>query len=138
MPRPFPAGFRRDVVAVARKHEAPDLADRQRLWDFRSDPAQLAKESRHRGRRPSRCDGEGSRRVTGCQEADPVAGAGERDPAPGSGVLRPGVAPKMRFPLVLDQDVRRDSRRGGLPGAGFLQTGLLRMEGCAGHGARLV
>jgi putative transposase len=44
----------------------------------------------------------------------------------------------MKFPLVLDQDVRRNSRRGGLPGAGFLQIGLLRMEGCAGHGARLV
>jgi hypothetical protein len=33
-----------------------------RLREFRSNPAQLAKESRHRGRRPSRRDGEGSGR----------------------------------------------------------------------------
>lgn len=32
--------------------------------------------------------------------ADPAAGAGERDSSPGRGLLRPGGAPRMKFPLV--------------------------------------
>lgn len=54
MPKPFPAEFRRDVVAVAQ-------------------------ESRHRGRQPSRRDGEGNRETQGRQKADPAPGARERD-----------------------------------------------------------
>ena len=40
MPRVHPREFRDDVVAVARKGEAP-VAERQRLWDIGVVPAEL-------------------------------------------------------------------------------------------------
>ena len=102
MPKAFPLEFRRDVVAVARKGEAP-LS--QIAKDFG-----ISESCLHRwlkladvddGARPGR-DQQRVRGAAGAEEAEPDAGDRERDPAPGGGVLRPGDLPKMRYPLVLD------------------------------------
>jgi transposase len=60
------------VVAVARKDEAPVSQIAKDFGISEATPAQLAEEGRHRGGRPSRSDGEGSRRAQGCEEADPL------------------------------------------------------------------
>ena len=102
MPKAFPLEFRRDVVAVARKGEAP-LS--QIAKDFG-----ISESCLHRwlkladvddGVRPGR-DQQRVRGAAGAEEAEPDAGAGERDPAPGGGVFRPGDLPKMTYPLVRD------------------------------------
>ena len=90
MPKAFPMEFRRDVVAVARKGEAP-LS--QIAKDFG-----ISESCLHRwlkladvddGVRPGR-DQQRVGGAAGAEEAEQDAGAGERDPAPGGGVLRPG------------------------------------------------
>src|ERR1700684_3077690 len=102
MPKAFPIEFRRDVVAVARKGEAP-LS--QIAKDFG-----ISESCLHRwlkladvddGVRPGVTRSE-SGGAAGAEEAHQDAGAGERDPAPGGRVLRPGDLPKMKYPLVLD------------------------------------
>jgi putative transposase len=102
MPKPFPLEFRRDVVAVARKGEAP-LS--QIAKDFGVSESCL-----HRWLKLADVDdgvrpGGEQQRVGGAAgpaEAEQDAGAGKRDPAAGGGLLRPGDLPKMKYPLVLD------------------------------------
>ena len=98
MPKAFPTEFRRDVVAVARKGEAPIA---QIAKDFG-----ISESCLHRwlkladiedGVRPGR-HRVGVRGAAGAAEAEPAAGAGERDPAPGGGVLRPGRSPQNDVP----------------------------------------
>ena len=102
MPKAFPLEFRRDVVAVARKGEAP-LS--QIAKDFGISESCLHRWLRladvDDGVRPGVTSGE-SAELRELKQAEQDARAGERDPAAGGGVLRPGDLPKMMYPLVLD------------------------------------
>ena len=104
MPKPFPAEFRRDVIAVARKGEAPIA---QVAKDFGISESCLHRwlkiadlEDGCPRRSGDRGGGEMRRGAARAAEAEQAAGAGERDPAPGGGLLRPRRPPKMMYPLV--------------------------------------
>src|SRR5579875_3578270 len=88
VPRSFPLEFRRDVVAVARKGEAP-LSQIAR--DFGVSESCLHRWLRlagvDDGVRPG-CHQQRVRRAAGAAQAEQDPGAGERDPAPGGGLLR--------------------------------------------------
>lgn len=101
MPKPYPAEFRRDVVAVARKNDAPAFPDRQRLRRQRGDTAQLTQEGRHRGRNPSWCHRRPSFRDPGDEAADASTRARKRSAAPRCAVSLAGEpAKKLMYPLV--------------------------------------
>ncbi|MET3165306.1 UNVERIFIED_ORG: transposase-like protein [Arthrobacter sp. UYEF10] len=134
MPRPFPAEFRRDVVAVARKHEAPIS---QIAKDFGISEATL-----HNWLKEADIE-DGSRPGVTEKEAAELMNARKRIRlleqeneilCRAAAFFAWELAPKSKFPLVLDQDVRRCPRCGGLPDAGLFRTGLLCMEDHAGHG----
>jgi hypothetical protein len=55
VPKPFPIEFRYDVVAVARKGQAPLSQIARDFWDLRVLPAPVAEAGRHRGRHPPGC-----------------------------------------------------------------------------------
>lgn len=102
MPKAFPPEFRRDVVAVARKGEAPL---RQVAKDFGISEACL-----HRwlkiadtddGIRPGTTTTE-STELRELRKRNKLLEPGERDPASGGGVFRQGDLPKMIYPLVED------------------------------------
>ena len=102
MPKPHPREFRDDVVAVARKGEAPIAGDREGLRDQRVLPAELAAPSAdvEDGHRPGVTTAE-SVGAAGAETPEPAAGAGERGAAPGGGLPVAGEpAGKMMYPLV--------------------------------------
>ncbi len=105
MPKAFPVEFRRDVVAVARKGEAPLSSDREGLRDLRVVPAPLAQDrpTSRTASVPVSPAADESAELRELTEAQPAAGAGERGPAPCVGVsVARDVQPKMMYPLVLD------------------------------------
>ena len=105
MPKPFPAEFRADVIAVARKGEAPL---RQIAKDFGISEACLHRwlkiaDREDRGERPgSPAAVEDVRAAARSAQADQAPRAGGRGDAPRSRLPGPGRQPKMMYPLVLD------------------------------------
>lgn len=93
MPKPFPAEFRRDVDAVARKHETPIS---QIARDFGISEGTLhnwlKKADIEDGARPGVTEKEAAE--PGRQEADPAARARERDPAPAAAFFARELPPK--------------------------------------------
>ena len=108
MPKPFPAEFRRDVIAVARKGEA-SIAQVARDFGVSESCLQrwLKIADREEGLAPPAASGDRgggikdeAAELRELRRRKQAAGAGERDPAPGDGLLRPRRAPKMIYPLV--------------------------------------
>ena len=105
MPAPHPKEFRDDVVAIARRGEAPIA---QIAKDFRISESWL-RNWLHRadvedGVRPGVTTAEAAE-IRAAQAAQPPARAGERGAAPRSGLPVPGepvagTVPKMIYPLV--------------------------------------
>ena len=100
MPAPHPKEFRDDVVAVARKGEAPIA---QVAKDFGISESCLRNWLRQADVEDGVRPGSQRRRVRGAaggsSDEDPAAGAGERGPAPGGGLpsqanLKLGQSPK--------------------------------------------
>ena len=102
MPKAFPPEFRRDVVAVARKGEAPLSQIAKDFGISESCLHRWLKIADVEDGHPSRVTAAESAELRELRKRNRRPGAGERDPAPGGGVLRSGDLPKMMYPLVLD------------------------------------
>jgi putative transposase len=105
VPKPFPRGFREDVIRVARNRE-PGVRIKDVAADFGISESclqnWLTQADRGDGVRSGPTTGEQAE-LREAKEADPVARAGERGPAPGRGVPVPGTAAgEMMYPLVRD------------------------------------
>ena len=102
MPKAFPVEFRRDVVAVARRGEAPISRIAK---DFGISESCLQRWLKiadvEDGVKPGVTQADAGRAARG-EETHPAARAGERDPAASGGISVAGITPQMMFPLVLD------------------------------------
>ena len=131
MPKPFPEEFRRDVVAVARKGEAPL---RQIAKDFGISEACLHRwlkiadledgidrrtEARRSRTSPRSCAKRDKRIKLLEQEAEVLRRA--------VGLPRPGTSTQNDVPAGPRPRRRRSSRHGDLPGARLLHPSLLQV-----------